>query len=374
LGNYPEVSLEAARSLANAHLDSANKGVSPLVRLEAAATAGGLTVTGLAEQFLVDYVAMKRLRAAWRYECALRVHVIPNIGDILADALTRDQVRTLIKKVLIRVPGDRTPTKRPRGGQEAARTVVSVMRKLYNWAIREELLKRADNPIAYMMDNLPKKRRRDRVLSLEEAKVVWAAASSLGYPFGPVYQLILLTGCRPGEWSVSRWPWIDFKQSLAVIPAEAYKTDHVHVVPLVQQATSILTLVGQEHRRQRGDFIFSGTGGEKALAGWPKAQRRMMSAICALTGDRDMPRWSPHDLRRTVATRLAEQLGVAGEQTIKRVLGHSDHGVTAIYNRYGYVKEMRSALEAWAQDLCSVEFSGPVEKATIRPGVSATFG
>jgi integrase len=55
--------------------------------------------------------------------------------------------------------------------------------------------------------------------------------------------------------------------------------------------------------------------------------------------------WTPHDLRRTVATRIAEQLGVGGEQLIKRVLGHADGSVTAIYNRYGYVREMRAVLE-----------------------------
>ena len=44
-------------------------------------------------------------------------------------------------------------------------------------------------------------------------------------------------------------------------------------------------------------------------------------------------------------------MGVGGEQLIKRVLGHSDGSVTAIYNRYGYVREMRSVLERWALDL-----------------------
>jgi integrase len=60
-----------------------------------------------------------------------------------------------------------------------------------------------------------------------------------------------------------------------------------------------------------------------------------------------------HVLRRTVATRLAELLGDQGDKLIKRVLGHSDGSVTAIYNRYGYVREMRRALEAWAAELLS---------------------
>ena len=56
--------------------------------------------------------------------------------------------------------------------------------------------------------------------------------------------------------------------------------------------------------------------------------------------------------------RRFEELGVRGEQLIKRVLGHADGIVTAIYNRYGYVKEMRSVLEHWAKDLTASEAKG----------------
>jgi hypothetical protein len=49
-------------------------------------------------------------------------------------------------------------------------------------------------------------------------------------------------------------------------------------------------------------------------------------------------------------------LGVGGEQLIKRVLGHADGSVTAIYNRYGYVKEMREVLERWAEELIGAGF------------------
>lgn len=62
-------------------------------------------------------------------------------------------------------------------------------------------------------------------------------------------------------------------------------------------------------------------------------------------------RVTSHVLRRTVATRLAEQLGDEGDKLVKRVLGHSDGSVTAIYNRYAYVREMRRVLEKWANDL-----------------------
>lgn len=366
LGEYPVMSIEAARSLANSYLDQAKRGVSPVVALEAAATAGGLTIEELCKRFMEDYVQVKHLRAQYRITGSINVHLIPRIGNQLADTLTREQTRNLMKQLMVRTKRGVGPYSRPRGGPEAARSTLAVLRKMFSWAITEGILKRHDNPVAGLLTYLPPKNRKDRVLSLEEARVVWNAATDLGYPFGPVYQLILLTGCRPGEWSCAKRSWIDFKQSLAVIPASAYKSNHVHVIPLVPHAVEILKRAFADYPKPRGEYIFSGTGGELPLAGWTKAQARMMKAFCAVSGDRVLVHWSPHDLRRTVATRIAEQLGIGGEQMIRRVLGHSDGSVTAIYNRYGYVKEMREVLNKWA-----VELTGETRGRSRRPKAEA---
>jgi integrase len=355
LGTYPHVSVHAARAKASEYIDQAKRGDSPVEALERAATAR-LTVEVLAEKFLNDYVYLKQLRAARRYEMAIRTHIVDGVGRVLADMLTRDQVRGLMKKVMVRMPSTGQGKSRPRGGMEAARTTMGVLRKMINWGIRERLLKRTDNPVAGMEDNLPRKRRKERVLSLEEAQIVWHAAGTLGYPFGPLYRLILLTGCRPGEWSRCRRSYIDLKQSLLIIPAQAYKSDHVHVVPLVPVAVHILEHTLTNYAGRQGDFVFSGTDGLSPASGWTKGHSRMIRAMTAVTGERSVVPWTPHDLRRTVATRIAEQLGVGGEQLIRRVLGHADGSVTAIYNRYGYVKEMREVLERWAQDLIGGEY------------------
>ena len=77
-------------------------------------------------------------------------------------------------------------------------------------------------------------------------------------------------------------------------------------------------------------------------------------AILAMTGSKFPKKFTSHDLRRTVATRLAESLADEGDKLVRRVLGHSDGSVTAIYNRYGYVRGMRRVLEQWANDLTSI--------------------
>jgi integrase len=349
LGTYPAIGIELARARANAYRDQAKKGESPAISLEHAATAGGLTVEALGMRFLEDYARSKELRSARKYEQSIVTHINPNIGSVIVDVLNREQVRNLIRKVRIRRPRPDSEKGRARGGSEAARTVIAVLRLLVSWAIRENLIKRADNPASDMEKNLPKKRKKDRVLSLDEARIVWRAATSAGYAFGTHVQLMLLTGCRAGEWAHAVWNWVDLKQGLLIIPAEAYKTDHVHVIPLVPEAVAILKNVP---KGRDGEYILSSTEGAKPIRGIGKFYRtRLPREIIACTGSEFSSPFTSHDLRRTVATRLGESLGVGGEQLIKKVLGHSDGSVTAIYNRYGYVKEMRAGLEAWAREL-----------------------
>jgi integrase len=191
------MSLEAARGRANEFLAQANAGESPVIALERAA-AGGLTVEALAERFLADYARSKNLRSVRKYEQAIATHILPRPGEVSVDALDREQIRSLIRQV--RVPGARLDTKRgrARGGIEAARRALGVLRLMVGWAIGERLVNREDNPASRMERHLPKKRKADRVLSIDEVRAVWRAADS-GFAFDNHARLMLLTGCRAGE-------------------------------------------------------------------------------------------------------------------------------------------------------------------------------
>ena len=349
LGRYPEVSISAVRAKAAHLLDLAKQGMHPRETLSPAPSAGGLTVEGLAEEFLKQHVHSRELDSARRYELAFGTHINPRIGRQLAERLTREHVRDVMEGA--RVKRKRGNGKRggPIGGVEAARTAMGVLRHMYAWAIDEGKLKRQDNPASRIDKNLPKPRQRDVVLSLKEARIVWQAAESIGYPFGTHVQLMLLTGCRMSEWALARFDWLDLDQALMVIPASEYKSDHVHVVPLVSQALEIIKGIPKP---RTGEYLLSSTGGRAPIQGVSKFHRtRLPEAILAITGEKFRKQFTSHDLRRTVATRLAETLGDEGDKLVKRVLGHSDGSVTAIYNRYGYVREMRRALELWANDL-----------------------
>jgi integrase len=46
---------------------------------------------------------------------------------------------------------------------------------------------------------------RQRVLSEAEIRAFWIASEKLGYPYGPFYRLLLLTGVRVSELSKAQW-------------------------------------------------------------------------------------------------------------------------------------------------------------------------
>jgi integrase len=358
LGRYPQVSIIAARAKATGLLEQAKRGVNPKQAMGVNRVAGGLTVEDLSKEFLQQHVHSRELDSARKYEVAFKTHINPRLGHQLAELMTREQVRAAMEAARVKRRRPKGQSGGDIGGVEAARTAMAVLRHMYSWAMDEGKLKRPDNPASKIDKNLPKKKQGDVVLSLNEARIVWRAAEATGYPFGTHVQLMLLTGCRLDEWASAQLKWIDADEALMVIPAGEYKSDHVHVVPLVPQALEIISRISKP---KKGEYLLSSTDGCVPIRGVSKYYRtRLADAILAVTGTRFPKEFSSHDLRRTVATRLAESLGDEGDKLVKRVLGHSDGSVTAIYNRYGYVREMRRALEQWANELtrtCTTERS-----------------
>jgi len=363
LGNYPEVSPEAARAQANLHIDQAKRGINPKHKLAAAATAGGFTVEELSTRFLSEYVRSKGLDSVWLYENAFRTHINPHVGNEFAELFSREDARKVMNAARIKRPRPNGPRSRQIGGIEAARTAMQVLRHLFSWAIEEEMLKRQDNPCRNIIRHLPEKNTGEVVLSLRDARLVWQAAKDCGYPFGTHAQLMLLTGCRMDEWASANTDWIDLEEALMVIPAKSYKSDHVHVIPLVPQAIELLQALPKP---TRGPYLLSSRRGRVPIRGVAKFFKTSLAdQILANNGSRFTKRLTSHALRRTVATRLAEQLGSEGDKLVKRVLGHSDGSVTAIYNRYGYVREMREALTKWANELTAESVAEPYSRVRV---------
>src|SRR5690606_2366163 len=117
---------------------------------------------------------------------------------------------------------------------------------------------------------------RDRILSEDELKRVWRATETIGWPFGPLVRLLLLTGQRRGEVASMRWSDIDLDQKVWLIPKERSKNGQPHEVPLSDMVLGILRELPRV--AGSGGFVFSTTG-KTPVGGFSRAKARIEKAV-----------------------------------------------------------------------------------------------
>ena len=175
---------------------------------------------------------------------------------------------------------------------------------------------------------------RERVLSDDELARIWRACGDDA--FGKIIKLLILTGCRRAEIGDMCWSEIDLDRGTFTIPARRAKNGKAHTLPVMPMMLDIITSVPRLVSR---DQLFGMRG--DGFTGWVKGKR----ALDERSGVRD---WTIHDIRRSVATRMAD-LGVQ-PHIIEQILNHqSGHkaGPAGIYNRSSYDREVRAALALW---------------------------
>lgn len=249
-----------------------------------------------------------------------------------------------------------------RGAKYQAHNLLGNVRAMFNWAIARGVYGIETSPCDRMPPRqvIGKKALRTRVLNDDELAALWKAAEQLGYPYGPLFQLLALTGQRKSEVAEARWSEFNLERRLWAIPPERMKADAPHVVPLSDDALAIL----RDLPRFKGkDFIFSTTFGEKPVNGFSKSKARLdakmideLREVAAKRGGEaetvELHPFVIHDIRRTVRTGLSA-LPVSSD-VAELVIAHARPGLRRVYDQFGYLDEKRRALDLWAQHVRSL--------------------
>lgn len=256
--------------------------------------------------------------------------VKPVLGSKSMPDITRRDVRELLQAIV------------ERGAPSHANHVLSYLRAMLNWAVGNDLIE--TNPTNGLQMPTPKVER-DRALGNAEIRLLWTACSKIGWPFGPLIQLLLLTAQRRDEVAEATWDEIDLDNGLWTLPRARAKNDKTHIIHLAPKALEILHQLPTTGTRK---FLFTTTG-RSPVSGFTRARQRLMAEMSELGGDR-LEHFTIHDLRRTAATGMAG-LGIA-PHVVDRILNHSTgkiSGVARVYNRHEYLAQRKDALEAWAK-------------------------
>jgi integrase len=333
LGNYPAFGLSEARTMAREALLKVGRGVDPAEDRKStkAKIAATPTLAEAAQQFIEGYV--KPRNRSWKEtERIFNRYVLPSLGERLLPTITRSDIAGLLNEIA------------SGGAPYMANRVLAAVRRFWNWCLEQGKVEAS--PVASIKAPA-RESSRDRVLSEEEIGRIWSACEGMGWPFGPLIQLLLVTGQREDEVAGMRWSDIDLKSCVWTLPREMSKSDRLNQVPLPLLALQIL-----EALPRTGELVFSTTG-TTPVSGFSKAKKR----CDRLSG---VESWRFHDLRRTVASGMAK-LKVE-PWVVEKVLNHQTgqlSGVAGVYNRWGYLDEKREALEKWATHLSRIQHIMP---------------
>lgn len=241
-----------------------------------------------------------------------------------------------------------------RGAPYAAHHAWAHCRRLYNWAIARGIVEHSPCDRVRPRDIIGEKVPRQRVLTDDEIARVWLGAGQLGYPMGPCFHLLMVTGQRRTEVSHARRCEFDLPNRLWQLPASRMKAGAPHMVPLSPLAMTII-----EGLPQHEGYLFSTDAGRKPVNGFSKAKKRLDATVGVTTP------FVVHDIRRTVRTRLS-QLRVRHE-VAEMVIGHGKKGLARVYDQHQYRDEIREALDLWAIELMRIVERYGAGRAEVAP-------
>jgi integrase len=335
LGDIRRVKIEDARRAARKIFAQVELGIDPSAekaKARTAAAAATLTLGAVADRYLVIKQPMLRPNTY-----AQTVSYLTDHWRQLRDRPLADIKRAEVAAQLQDLAKNR--------GQIAAARARGQLSALFTWAMREGLVEH--NPVANTNSPDAGVKPRDRVLSSDELKAIWAAC--LDDDFSRILRLLILTGCRRDEIGDLEWSEIDFDDTgTLTIPGKRIKNGRTLQLKLPAVALDILRAVP---RRDGFVHLFGKPG--KGFTSWSNGMRLFQARMVA--AGTSLPHWTLHDLRRSTATHMAE-LGIQPhviEALLNHVSGHK-RGVAGIYNRASYTRETAAALQLWAEHLTAV--------------------
>jgi integrase len=331
LGDYGKITLEQAREKARSWLALIGKGIDPKVedaRQKAEAGRRQInTFAAVAAEFLDRHAS--GLRKAGEARRIVDQEFVKRWGARPVIDIRPEEVAAAIRAIV------------KRGAPYQAHNALGYLRRLFNWAIGTHEFGIDASPVERLSpkDLIGKREARERTLTDAELCAVWDATVPMGYPYGPLVRLLILTGQREREVADMSWSEINFDQALWTIPAIRMKGARAHEIPLVATAVALLKSLP---RFTAGEYVFTTTSSAKPVNGFSKAKAR----IDRLSG---VESWKIHDLRRSMRTHLSA-LPVQ-DMVRELIIAHARPGLHRVYDQHNYRSEKRECLELWAARL-----------------------
>ncbi|OAT54021.1 tyrosine-type recombinase/integrase [Providencia heimbachae] len=333
IGQYPIMSLKEARSKVLQWARVLSEGQNP--KLVKSIEADQLISLGKFEDLFRQWHSINfgNKKSADLVIRSFEIHVFPKLGKYLPEQLTTKIWVSFLDELSKKYT-------------EVTKRVINCSFNCYEWARKRNMLE--DNPLTNISpkDFGIKKKHGSRTLSDEELYYIFRACdeSRMTEKNALFVKLCTFFACRVSELRLAKKADFDFKKMHWVVPAENHKTGHETGQPLIRpMIPDVLPTIIELFSIAEYDILFN-TGEDYAAFNFhltfPKNIIRFVSKNYGV----DIPHFSMHDLRRTARTNFSE---LTAPHVAETMLGHKLPGVWGVYDKYGYMNEMREAYQKW---------------------------
>ncbi|MBS0300466.1 MAG: tyrosine-type recombinase/integrase [Proteobacteria bacterium] len=336
MGVYPDVTLKEARNQQTRFKELVAQGIDPSQhrqeqkQLEAIAAENSFET--IARLWWIQWSAARNQRHADYVIRRLEADVFPIIGKKPVTDLTAPMLLMAIKKI------------EARGALDIAKRALTTCGQIMRYAVAHGLAER--NPAADIKpSDVLKPTKKTNYARLDQKDLPELLRKIDGYDGQPLtrlaMQLMALTFVRTGELIGVRWDEIDLIKREWRIPAERMKMKTPHIVPLSQQAITVLKEIGK-------------LAADDALL-FPSERRdgKSMSnntILYALYRLGYHSRMTGHGFRGIASTILHEQ--GFNHDHIELQLAHTQRdAVSAAYNHALYLEPRARMMQEWADYL-----------------------
>lgn len=263
---------------------------------------------------------------------------VPKLGDRLARDVNRQDIIDLVMSIV------------NRGANVQAGNVLREILAAYDYAMgMGKFDDQFINPALQAKVSLVRtkvkltSKKGSRFLSDNELKqfLDWLPNSKFTEVQKNIFRLTLWTGCRTGEICEATWRNIDLDEG--VFHIRESKTGVAREVQLPRQCITFL----REEKIGNKDYLFP-----SQRTGKPIKQKQLTESAWVMRKGNMMlgiPRWTPHDLRRTVRTGLSRLQ--CPSEVAEAILGHTKKGLVGTYDLHRYTEQSREWLQRWADHL-----------------------
>lgn len=328
LGNYPDLSLKAAREKRDQCRTWLAEGKNPKHHLNITTQEAlkPVTVKEALNYWINEYASRRRANVDKHVE-QLNKHIFPYIGDY---PLSMCETRHWLE-CFSRVSKD-------------APVAAGYLLQMCKQALKFCRVHRyaSSNALSDLtIDDVGKKQeKRDREHTRQELVDIWR--ESTGLKFKPYYasllRLLVVFGCRTQELRLSAIKEWDLHDWIWTVPKEHSKGGEKILRPVPDAIRPFITALIEQNRDS--GLLLGEMKKPEAVSQWGRGIYKRLGHA---------EPWTLHDLRRTFATTL-NNMGIA-PHVVEQLLGHTLGGVMAVYNRSQYLPEKLDALNKWMERL-----------------------